>query len=107
MIARRSGSIITLSTSPRTKRSAQHIPYGPNAAWIEAFTQAAAIALDPFGVRINAAVSGGRVNRRHHFDADKVPYDVLAPVVRYLASKHSQAVTGQVLSAADVPPLVK
>lgn len=101
MIARRRGSIINSGTSPHTQRSGLHIPYGQAAAAIELFSLAAAVQLEPYDVRLNVVASGGPVNFRHQDDPKKLPPDVAAPLVRYLASDLSAKVSGRVWVATE------
>jgi NAD(P)-dependent dehydrogenase (short-subunit alcohol dehydrogenase family) len=98
MIARRRGVIINTSTN--TKRSPDHIPYGPSKALVEAFSLAAAEQLRPYGVRVNVVDAGGRVNQRGENDPANQPYDCFVPLLVYLCGDRSRDVTGQTMSAA-------
>ena len=93
MVARGQGSIITMSTQDRTKRSPEHIPYGPSKALVEALSFAAAEQLKPLGVRVNVVQAGGRMNRRGMNDPNNQLHDVMVPVLLYLSSDASQHVT--------------
>jgi NAD(P)-dependent dehydrogenase (short-subunit alcohol dehydrogenase family) len=98
MAARGQGSIITMSTQDHTKRSPDHIPYGPTKALVEALSFAAAGQLKPHGVRVNVLQAGGRVNRRGVNDPNNQPHDVMVPVLIYLSSDASRHVTGEVFT---------
>jgi 3-oxoacyl-[acyl-carrier protein] reductase len=100
MVARRQGLIINVSTSDHTKRSPEHIPYGPSKAMMEMFSLAAAKQLEPFGVRLNVVEAGGRVNQRGESNPNNQPYDCMVPLILYLASNAARDVTGQVFSAS-------
>jgi len=101
MVAQKSGSIINVSTSDRTKTSPKHIVYGPSKAMVEAFSLAAAQQLKAHGVRLNVVCADGRVNHRHRTNPELQPSDVMVPVVRYLLGDSSKDVSGQVFSAAE------
>ncbi len=101
MVAQKSGSIINVSTSDRTKRSAKNIAYGPSKAMVEAFSLAAAEQLKEHGVRLNIVRADGRVNHRHMTNPDNQPFDVMVPVIRYLLGDDSTEVSGQIFSAAE------
>jgi 3-oxoacyl-[acyl-carrier protein] reductase len=98
MIARRQGVIINTSTN--TKRSPEHIPYGPSKALVEAFSLAAAEQLRPYGVRVNVVDAGGRVNQRGENDPTNQAYDCFVPLLVYLCTDEAREVTGQTMSAA-------
>ncbi len=100
MIARRQGIIINVGTSDGTKRSPDHIPYGPSKAMMEMFSLAAAKQLEPFGVRLNVIEAGGRVNQRGETNPNNQPHDCMVPLILYLCSDAARGVTGQVLSAS-------
>jgi 3-oxoacyl-[acyl-carrier protein] reductase len=100
MIERGRGSIMNVSTSPTTRISKDHVPYGASKSFIESFTLAAAEQLRPYGVRMNAILPGGMVNFRDH-DRGGKPFDTLVPLTLYLAGDESAHVTGQVISAID------
>jgi NAD(P)-dependent dehydrogenase (short-subunit alcohol dehydrogenase family) len=101
MVARKSGSIINVSTSDRTKTSPKNIAYGPSKAMVEAFSLAAARQLKAHGVRLNVICADGRVNHRHMTNPENQPFDVMVPVIRYLLGDGSKDVYGQVFSAAE------
>jgi NAD(P)-dependent dehydrogenase (short-subunit alcohol dehydrogenase family) len=101
MVAQKSGSIINVSTSDRTKTSPKNIVYGPSKAMVEAFSLAAARQLKAHGVRLNVICADGRVNHRHMTNPENQPFDVMVPVVRYLLGDGSKDVCGQVFSAAE------
>jgi len=101
MVARKSGSIINVSTSDRTKTSPKNIVYGPSKAMVEAFSLAAARQLKAHGVRLNVICADGRVNHRHMTNPENQPFDVMVPVIRYLLGDGSKEVHGQVFSAAE------
>ena len=104
MVARRRGSIVNTSTSPHTQISGRQIPYGPSKSAIESLTRGAAEQLKPHGVRVNAILPGGAVNLRHETKPTLQPWDALAPLTLWLASDRSEAITGQVFSAAEFQP---
>jgi len=102
MVRRRSGSILVVSTSPRTRLSPWHQPYGSTKSFLESFVQSSAPQLSRYGVRINAVLPGGHVDLRgneHHPDARA--YDVMVPLQVYLASDESKDVTGQILCGEE------
>jgi NAD(P)-dependent dehydrogenase (short-subunit alcohol dehydrogenase family) len=99
MAARGQGSIINMSTQDRTKRSPEHIPYGPSKALVENLSFAAAEQLKPFGVRVNVLQAGGRMNRRGLADPNNQPHDVMVPVLVYLSSDDSVEITGEIYTA--------
>ena len=101
MVAQKSGSIINVSTSDRTKTSPKNIVYGPSKAMVEAFSLAGARQLKPHGVRLNVICADGRVNHRHVTNPENQPFDVMVPVIRYLLGDSSKHVYGQVFSAAE------
>lgn len=101
MIRARRGSIINLTTSLHTMRSALHIPYGPSKAAIDAFTEAGAKQLEPYGVRMNALLPGAAVNPRGEADPNLNPSDVIVPAAVFLASDASARVTGQSVIADE------
>jgi NAD(P)-dependent dehydrogenase (short-subunit alcohol dehydrogenase family) len=95
------GSIINITTSHHTILSERHIPYGTSKAAIESFTQAGAKQLKPFGVRMNALLPGGAVNRRGEAQVDLAPWDTIVPAALYLASDAASKVTGQSIIADE------
>jgi NAD(P)-dependent dehydrogenase (short-subunit alcohol dehydrogenase family) len=101
MIRARRGSIINISTSYQTILSERHIPYGTSKAAIESFTQAGAKQLKPYGVRMNALLPGGAVNRRGESLGDLAPWDTIVPAAVYLASDAASKVTGQSIIADE------
>ena len=101
MVQARRGSIINLTTSYSTMRSERLIPYGPSKAALEAFTQAAARQLQPYGVRMNALLAGGAVNARGESNPERNPWDVMVPAAIYLASDASSRLTGQSIIADE------
>ncbi len=100
MIQARRGSIINITTNPHTMVSGRHIPYGPSKAGIDAFTQAAAKQLRPYGVRMNALYPGDTEVR-----ASKKPLTtrkgrpVMVPAAIFLGSDASSEITGKSISA--------
>src|SRR4051812_23465513 len=101
MIQAGRGSIINITTSYQTIISERHIPYGTSKAAIESFTQAGAKQLKPHGVRMNALLPGGAVNRRGELLPDLAPWDTIVPAALYLASDASARVTGQSIIADE------
>jgi 2-dehydro-3-deoxy-L-rhamnonate dehydrogenase (NAD+) len=105
MVARGKGSIINVVTSQHTERSPRHIPYGPSKAMLETMTQAMAAqfrALAPeASVRANAILPGGSANRRGEHDPSRPRYDCMVPVILWLASDESRAVSGEIFAGSQ------
>jgi NAD(P)-dependent dehydrogenase (short-subunit alcohol dehydrogenase family) len=101
MVARRSGSIINISSTSHIHSSEMHIPYGPSKAAVEAFTRAGAFQLKPHGVRMNALLPGGAVSPRGGADPRYSPWDILVPAALYLASDRSSRVSGESIIAEE------
>ena len=95
---------MTHSTSDATKVTPFNQPYGASKAMVEAFSTTAAENLKPFGARCNIFGSGGRTNRRGAHDPTAMAHDCMVPLICYLASDSSVAVTGQAFSAATFAP---
>lgn len=105
MVAAGAGSIVNFTTGFETQRSSRNIPYGPTKAMVEAFSDGAAKALSPFGVRVNVISSGGGVNRRGSHAPDRVPSDWSFALVGYLAGDESRGVTGQLFEGSGLTPV--
>ncbi len=100
MMQARRGSIINIITSPHTMVSERHIPYGPSKAGIDAFTEAAAKQLHPYGVRMNALYPGDtevRTSKKPLTTRKGRP--VMVPAAVFLGSDASSEITGQSISA--------
>jgi NAD(P)-dependent dehydrogenase (short-subunit alcohol dehydrogenase family) len=101
MAARGRGSIMNVSTSKSTQVAGGHFPYGPSKSFIDSFSIAGAEQLEPFGVRMNAILPGGRVDLRDASRPGGRPYDIMVPLTLYLASDASAHITGRVLIAEE------
>jgi 3-oxoacyl-[acyl-carrier protein] reductase len=100
MMHARGGSVINITTSPHTMVSEVHIPYGPSKSAIDAFTQAGAKQLRPYGVRMNALYPGDtEVRTPGAPKAQRKGRRVMVPASIYLGSDASAEVTGQAISA--------
>ena len=93
------GSIINITTSPHTMVSEVHIPYGPSKSAIDAFTQAGAKQLRPYGVRMNALYPGDTDVRTPGVPRPRKGRRVMVPASIYLGSDASQDVTGRAINA--------
>jgi len=99
MMRARHGSLVNITTSPHTMVSEVHIPYGPSKAGIDAFTQAAARQLQPYGVRMNALYPGDTGDRPLSASGTRKGRTVMVPAAIFLASDASADVTGQSINA--------
>ncbi len=106
MMARRSGSIINLSSTAGLRGLAERAAYCASKHAVSGFTKTLAIDMKPYGIAVNAICPGPVITALTAYalpDADKtgwmVPQDI-ADIALFLASEDARAMTGALLEAA-------
>jgi len=112
LVARRAGTIITISSVAGTKGGRGQTNYAASKGALDAFTRALAVELAPRGITVNAvapgvidtelslgvrARAGAALKERILLRRIGTPAEVAQAVV-FLASRHAQYITGQILS---------
>ncbi len=97
-MAEGAGKIINLSTSLRNFYQRANSPYGVTKAALESETQIWARDLTDTGVTVNSLLPGGACDsdpaRVRKPDQTLLPVDIMNPLIIWLASAHSDGVTG-------------
>jgi NAD(P)-dependent dehydrogenase (short-subunit alcohol dehydrogenase family) len=107
MLARRSGSIINVTSGVGRTGKARWGAYAVSKAGLEGFTQVLADEVSAAGIRVNAVnPAGTRTKMRAEAYPNEDPLglptpDQVVPLFLYLASDDSARVTGQSLEARD------
>ncbi len=107
MKRRRSGRIITVTTSMFTMLRGQFHPYGPSKAALEAMSAGHAEEFAPDGITVNVVVPGGPADTAMVPDvsgyerAKLIPPAAMAPPIVWLASDAAAGVTGKRYIAAQ------
>lgn len=108
MMARRSGSIINISSGLATRGTPLWVAYSATKWGIEGLTKGLALELKDYDIRVNS-LNPGRVETRTfpRVPGDNQPYrrpEEIGHAVIYLASDDSRGVTGRFFRAADFDP---
>lgn len=110
MLARKSGSIINISSSVGRKGKAGWGAYAVSKFALEGFTQVLALELKPFGIRVNSVNPGPlatQMRKEAYPDEDQSklakPEDIVEIFI-FLASDESAKITGQQFDAQNFNP---
>lgn len=107
MKARRSGRIVTVTTSMFTMLRGKFHPYGPSKAALESMSAGHAEEFEPDGITVNVVVPGGPADTAMvpeasgYKRADLIPPAAMVPPIVWLCSDAGAAITGKRYIAAE------